>query len=216
MAILAGGEPPDPDFCRDQVARADRLICADGGYAVAMFLGLTPDAVVGDLDSLTLEQVAALERSRIPVRRLPVGKDASDLELAMQLAHAWGARDLVVLGALGGRTDHLLFNLVAGLCYCRQAGMRTILASHDQEAFLVEPNHLISQRQGWIASLLCLSDTCTGVDLKGFAFPLEGETLTRASSRTLSNRILETEATIALQEGLLLALLVMPGPGAGG
>ncbi|MCA9790393.1 MAG: thiamine diphosphokinase [Candidatus Eremiobacteraeota bacterium] len=213
VAILAGGQPPDPDYCRQQVARADRLICANGGFAVAMLLGLTPDAVVGDLDSLTPEQIDRLERSRIPVRRLPVTKDASDLELAMQLAHSWGARDVIVLGALGGRTDHLLFNLVAGLCYCREVGMRTVLANHDQEAFLVEPDHRILERQGWIASLLCLSATCTGVALKGFEFPLEGESLRRASSRTLSNRILAEEASISLEEGLLLALLVMPGPG---
>src|SRR5262249_51869666 len=84
------------------------VIAANGGVALAAELGLGVDLVVGDLDSLSAAGLAAVPR----VERHPEGKDASDLELALQAALGLGPERIVVVGGGGGRLDHLFGNLL--------------------------------------------------------------------------------------------------------
>ncbi|MEW6279587.1 MAG: thiamine diphosphokinase [Candidatus Eremiobacterota bacterium] len=211
VAILAGGVEPDLEFCLAALQAADRVICADGGFALALQLGWVPDLVVGDLDSLGSEELHQLHRLGIPLQQSPPEKDQSDLELAIQAAAAWGATEVHLLGALGGRTDHMLFNLVACLSYCHRLGLPAHVLSSHTEARLVVDRWDISGRGGWLCSLLSLSEETVEVHLEGFLYPLAGETLHRHSSRGLSNRIQSDPARIRIRSGLLLAVLTPPG-----
>lgn len=210
VTIVTGGLEPDPEVCGPHLDSADRVIAANGGFRVLRALGVTASAVVGDLDSLTEDEVALLERHRIPVRRHPVDKDASDLELALELAQVWGAGEVTILSSLGGRLDHLMFKLIAALCYCREAGMRARVHGRAGEVFLVEPGTRILDRLGWTCSLLALTETVEEVTLTGFQYPLSGERLHRSRSRGLSNRIVEVEAGIETGAGLLVGILLKP------
>ena len=52
-----------------------------------------------------------MEAAGVPVVRAPADKDETDLELALAQALADDAQPIVICGALGGRTDHLLANV---------------------------------------------------------------------------------------------------------
>ncbi len=208
VAILAGGQRPDPELAAQATAHCQRLICANGGFDTAHDLGLTPNAVVGDLDSLDPELVQVLEKKKIPLRRHPPDKDLSDLELALRLAHSWGATEVTVLGALGGRLDHLIFNLVAGLTFCHEQRMKARLISRTVEALLISGTTTILDRPGWLASVLCLSESSQGVCLEGFEYTLQRATLRRAQSLGLSNRVVAPKATISVDSGLVVAILI--------
>jgi thiamine pyrophosphokinase len=205
VAILANGIENDEDLLRAELMRANRTICADGGFRRAMQLGWIPDSVVGDLDSLGPQETVALEA--VHVVRGRIDKDQSDLEMALDLAKFWEATDVVLLGALDGRIDHMLFNLISCLCYSRKLGLATRVKGSRLEAFLVDRYARIEEREGWLCSLLSLEEETVGVTLKGFQYPLEDGTLYRHSTRGLSNRIQSPTASIKLQQGLLLAQL---------
>src|SRR5215831_12952942 len=98
IVILLGGSPPPEERLRAEAERGRALVCANGGYKMAMAAGLSPDLVVGDLDSMP-----AWARSKLPedaVHRDP-NPDLNDLEKAVRQAfRRWGPEaELVLLGA---------------------------------------------------------------------------------------------------------------------
>ena len=86
------------------------VVAADSGVAHALALGLAVDVAVGDFDSLDPRVLEAVEAAGTRVERHPAAKDATDLELAIDVAVGLGAARIVVLGGHGGRLDHFLAN----------------------------------------------------------------------------------------------------------
>jgi thiamine pyrophosphokinase len=206
-ALFAAGEESDLELCRREAAGCGLVICADGGYHLARAAGLQVDLVVGDLDSLGPLSVCA------PVQAHPCEKDESDLELALAAAAGRGAREVVLLGALGGRLDHALFNLICGLSYARELELKARAMGSAAEVCLIDAELVLTGRLGRTCSLLALSQRVEGIHLTGFQYPLHGEALLRSRSRGLSNRITGDPARIRLDGGLLLMILPGgPGP----
>ncbi len=200
--LLAGGQPPPPDFVRALHRPGDLVVAADSGLNLALAAGVPTDLVVGDFDSLQ----PGLERG-VEIQRYPRDKDASDLELALEEAFRRGAREGLILGALGGRLDHTLFNVVSLLEKALEMGFRATLLAPDQEVFAAEPGvHPISDRQGWHCSILPL-DPRACLSLEGMEYPLQEQWLRRASTRGLSNRVISHLARVEVLEGRVLVLL---------
>ena len=207
----------DRGTVRGLVRLGDRLVAADGGAAVALDLGLFPDLVVGDLDSLdqaTLERVEAI----CPVRRFPARKDRTDthlaIEAALQLFPNEAAREIVICGALGDRFDHSLglVLLLAGLATAgptattASAPSRVRLVGARQEGFVLGPGHRLelAGRPGDTVSLLPLSPEVTGVATTGLAYPLASATLRWGETLGVSNEMTGTEASVVAGAGILL------------
>ena len=94
--IFANGVLRQPDLIRMLLRPCDRIICADGGTRHALALDLTPDVIVGDLDSLDTEIRTKLEVAGVRFDIHPVRKDETDLELAIRLAIDEGADEIEV------------------------------------------------------------------------------------------------------------------------
>ena len=105
--VVASGEGP-----KLTLPRARNVVAADGGLLRARELGLAVDLVVGDLDSVTPEALAAAEDTGARIVRHPPAKDATDLELALDEALALGARRVLLVASASGRLDHLLGSLL--------------------------------------------------------------------------------------------------------
>ena len=101
--IFLSGDHPGARTLAQLLPRCQRCLAADGGYDLAVSLGVKPDALIGDMDSL-----AGVPDPSIPVIRHPVDKDWSDTELALDLAWRQGAQSTILFGGGGGRLDHLL------------------------------------------------------------------------------------------------------------
>src|SRR5512135_512170 len=103
--VIANGELGAAAAIRNCAAEADLLIAADGGAEHCRTLGLTPHLIVGDLDSLAPETRAYFEQAGVRFEVHPAHKDETDLELAVQAALREGAREVVLVAALGARWD---------------------------------------------------------------------------------------------------------------
>ena len=106
--VVTGGEPQSPEGLRE-LPPPRLVVAADSGADIAGSLGLTPDVIVGDFDSVTPAGAAAATDQR----RFPTDKDATDLALALAEARHRGATDITVVGGAGGRLDHFLANVAA-------------------------------------------------------------------------------------------------------
>jgi thiamine pyrophosphokinase len=205
--IIAGGQAKGDEGWRQWVREGDWLIGADGGAARALAWGLVPHLVIGDMDSLPGEARAALEARGSQFVVHPRAKDATDLELALTYATQQGAREIVVLGALGGRLDHTLANVLL-LALPQLDGVVVRVVSDGGEALLVRGGGeaTLEGGPGDLVSLLPLGGDAHGVTASGLAWPLEGDTLRFGFSRGVSNEMTAPMARIAVQDGYLLVV----------
>jgi thiamine pyrophosphokinase len=186
------------------------VIAADGGAAEAFALGLELGLVVGDLDSLTVEEVEVLVRAGVPIQRHPRGKEASDLELALAAALELSPRRVLVVGSAGGRLDQVL-GLVLLLGAETYAGVEVDALLGEGRLHLVRRERELEGAEGELLSLFALHGAARGISTEGLAYPLRGETLVPGSTRGLSNRFAASPARITVESGVLLVV----GPGSG-
>jgi len=192
------------------------VIAADGGAIKAELVGLVPDLVVGDADSLTPQAIERLRGRGIEVRVHPQDKSESDTELCLREAVHRGATQVVILGALGGlRFDHALANLLL-LTLPELTGREVVLADATTSVRVMgsrSPDLLhLHGAPGDIVSLLPLTEVVNGVQTTGLAYPLAGEQLRQGPARGLSNVMQVDGATISIDGGRLAVIHSRPQP----
>ena len=183
----------------------DLVLCADGGMRNAAALGIWPDVVIGDLDSLPEGAMEMLEAHGVHVALHPRAKDETDLELALLYAAAHGARQATVLGTRGGRLDHELGNLLL-LAHPDLRGIDVRFRADRQEALLVEGEKVLVGKPGDLLSLLPIGGDAHGITTHGLEYALSDETLYLGRTRGISNAFVGSRATVRLGSGILLAI----------
>lgn len=205
--IFANGPLPDRAGARRTLAPTDRLIAADGGLRHLRALGLTPHLLVGDLDSVTPAEVAAAQADGARVEQHPARKDETDLELALRRACADGAQDVLIFGALGGRWDQTLANLLL-LAHPDYRTVRLRLLDGAQQIYLVQGTTVIEGQPGDTVSLVALSGDALGVTTTGLEYPLAAGTLPFGGTLGISNVLIGTEATVTVASGLVACIVL--------
>jgi thiamine pyrophosphokinase len=191
------------------------VIAADGGLVRARGLGLSPAALVGDLDSLAGHAAARAEAEGLAILRSPVDKDESDTELAVLEAVRRGARRVTVLGALGGpRLDHALANLWL-LGHPALRGVEVVLLDAATRAIVVEgpATRALPGAVGATVSLLPLGGDAEGITTRGLRYPLRDEPLRTGPARGLSNVRTAADASVTVRSGRLLVVESPLAPG---
>lgn len=182
------------------------LIAADGGAHVAAAYQLTPHVVIGDMDSVTPEVLAALEAGGAQIIRYPIEKNETDLELALLLAAERGATSVRVIGALGDRLDQTLANVYL-LALPALATHDVRIVAGAQEAWLYDASNgacTIHGAVGDTLSLLPLGGGVSGVTTEGLYYPLRDEDLRFGPARGVSNVLTHPHATVTARSGVLL------------
>lgn len=189
-------------------AGATLVVAADGGALKATALGLRPDIVVGDSDSLPIEASDALRADGVEVIVHPSAKDESDTELAVREALNRGATALTIIGAFGGpRLEHTIANLLL-LCLPALAGRDARLADGASVVRLLDAGRTltVNGKRGDFVSLFPLAPVAEGVTTTGLAYALTDEQLTQGPARGLSNVMTSDVATVSARSGRLLVV----------
>jgi thiamine pyrophosphokinase len=209
--FLIGGSPEAQPPARLAPAPGELVIAADHGAAHARAWGWPLHLLVGDFDSLSTEEAALVTAAGVPVITAPAAKDETDLELALAHALARGASEIIICAALGGRTDHMLANVLllarpefADVAVSLVDGRESIrlLRSAAQQPACLE----LQGASGDLLSLLPLGCDAVGVTTAGLQYPLHDETLFLGQARGVSNIFTGARAGIALRSGLLLVI----------
>ncbi|MFC2035907.1 thiamine diphosphokinase [Chloroflexota bacterium] len=204
--ILVNGELYKPDILQRRIRTEtfDLVLGADGGTHHAYTLNVTPDAIIGDLDSLSdLEQQGIRNTKFVSY---PAEKDKTDLELALIYAEEQGADQIVIVGAMGGRIDMTIANILL-LAHANLSTCRIEVWHGEQTGWVINPpGEAISGHPRDIVSLIPLGGYASGVTTKGLKYSLKDEGLSFVSSRGISNLLEKSSAHIKLSEGLLLVI----------
>lgn len=197
--IFSGGHfsslPDDFD-----ITEYSLVICADSGYLSAKKAGITPDVFVGDFDSVAKNEVKA---SKI-VELYPI-KDMTDTQEAVDIAIKGGAKEITILGALGGRIDHTLANIHL-LKYAKEKGAMAEILDNNSYITTVDKTLEIKAKKGHCLSLIPLTD-CEGVSISGVFYPLENAEMPVGNPYGISNEFTDPVAKISVRSGDLLVMI---------
>ncbi len=205
-AIIFTNGQLDPESTREQLRPGDLIVAADGGTRHALALGVAPHLVIGDLDSLSPQEQARAEAAGAQIIRFASRKDETDLELALLHAARAGANEIVILGALGGRLDQTIANVLL-LALPALRGLDVRIAEGAQEAFLIRDEALVHGQPGDTLSLIPLGGDALGVTAEGVEWPLRDETLRFGLTRGVSNVLVGERARVGVRKGMLLCVL---------
>ena len=207
--IFANGQLSSPQASRSALRPGDLLIAADGGSHHCLSLGLVPDVLIGDFDSLDEAELAGMQASDVEMIRHPVHKDFTDLELALKYARQRGAQEILVFAALGARWDQTLANLLLPAASDLQESL-IVLMDGPQEIRLLRGGETleVQGQPGDTLSLVPLGGDALGVTTGHLEYPLDGETLFFGATRGISNVFLSKTALVRLEAGLLLCIVI--------
>lgn len=183
----------------EPIEPADLLLAADGGLVHAESLGLTPDEILGDFDSLGYVP----ENADV----FPVKKDDTDSMLAIRRGLQLGYRRFVLYGSLDGpRLDHTLANFQA-LQFLADQGAQGWLVGRSYLATVLKNGslHFEPHAEG-ILSVFCMGADARGVTIKGLQYPLENGVLTAGFPLGVSNHFTGSPASVTVESGSLLIL----------
>jgi thiamine pyrophosphokinase len=185
------------------------VVAADGGAATALALGYQPDVIVGDFDSIDSALLAELEERGASVERYPRDKEATDGQLALDVALGHAPTQLVLVGFLGGER---LDQAVANVLLLATAEAPAVVLDGDNEATLLRAGGQVAfnSEPGELVSLLPIGANAEGVRTAGLRWALDGERLEFGHTRGVSNEPTAPEYHVSLERGLLLVTRHFP------
>jgi thiamine pyrophosphokinase len=204
--ILANGTPPSRALLSSAVRGADLFVCADGGAEEAALAGLTPEAIIGDLDSTSPE---TLERFRVAGVRIvrDADQERTDTEKAIEHVLAKGSFDeIAIYAGSTGRIDHVLGNLSLFHKYAGRANL--VLADDHARAWLAGGNVTLDYPEGTVVSFFAVGGPAEGVTTENLRYPLTDRTLRMGSQDSISNVVAVRPGRIRIGTGRLVVVAV--------
>lgn len=197
--IISGGKITNYEYVKAQIKASDMIICADSGYNHAVKMGIAPDIVIGDFDSI------GEMPSDVTCLQYPSRKDLTDTEIAMEYARSKGFKEFVILAATGGRLDHSLTNILL---------LKSTL-EHNEKAVLIDEHSKIritnsclqmQEPPGSIVSLVPITD-CRGVFTKNLEYPLHDAEMYVGKGLGVSNIMVAGDAEVSVSVGIMLVIV---------
>jgi thiamine pyrophosphokinase len=229
-ALLVAGSPAGVDavLLRQLAAQAGFVLAIDAGADQLVAAELTPDLLVGDLDSVSQDTLAQLTAAGVPVQEYDPHKNVTDLELGLEALRSRGYRRVIATNVSGGRTDHALGSLGALASAAYHTDLQLVLYDRDEACYFVgsaaaqstlslnfEKNVVPANglapplsRHPRHVSLIAWGGPVT-VSLSGTEWPLDHYSLSPYSTRGISNILRSPVLRLEVHEGTGIALLLL-------
>lgn len=188
----------------------DKIIAVDKGLEFCYENGIMPTNIVGDFDTLDHEILEWYrQNTAIEIREYNPVKDATDTQIAVELALALGSRQITILGGTGSRIDHVLGNIQTMYLALEKGADCAMLDPHNRIR-LIRGGFTLSREEqyGDYFSLIPFTTDVIGVTLRGVKYPLTGYHFTVQGSAGLgvSNEITGEEARISMENGIMILI----------
>ena len=208
--LIVSGGSLNKEFVTKVVGqgRYDRILAADSGMNALYAAAVTPDIIIGDLDSADEKILAFFQQNKaIDFCTLNPEKDDTDTEFAIRESIRRGADSITIIGGTGTRLDHVLGN-ISLLGIGLEEGVRMELLDAHNRICMIDHSVTLKKKEqyGNYLSLIPYNGNVTGVTLKGLKYPLHDYTMGGFNSLGISNEIVDDEASIELTSGQLLVI----------
>ncbi|WP_425448937.1 thiamine diphosphokinase [Dethiothermospora halolimnae] len=204
--IISNGDILNNKLLMKECKKADYIICADGGTNHLNSLGVLPDLIVGDLDSIDKNMLNIMQEKKVEFLKFPVKKDKTDTELAIDYAIEHGSREITLVGVTGSRLDHTLANIML-LKKILYKGVQGKIIDNKNEIYITNGNLVLDKREGFYVSLVPLTEKLEKVTLRGVEYETYELNFYQDSSFGISNKIIEDKGYISFEKGISLVIL---------
>jgi thiamine pyrophosphokinase len=206
--IFSGGKfERHTQYYNKYIKDEDYIITADSGTKYAVEIGIIPDIIVGDMDSIEEDLLNSMIEKNIDIIKFNPEKDYTDTEIAINHAMKISPEEIIIFGALGDRLDHTLAGIYL-LKYCLDKGFKARIINEKNEITLIKDSIIITGKKGDIISLIPLTEKVEGITTDNLYYPLSNENLVLGSSRGVSNIMKCDKAGVKIKGGLLLVFKV--------
>jgi len=210
--IMAGGDLLEsPRLYKMFLEGKAPIFAADSGVDNLLKLGILPQKVFGDMDSISKEGREKIRQNRIEIKKYPAQKDKTDLHLVAEEAIKMGYDFQIILGGWGGRPDHSL-GAVAVLDFLLKEGKKGILLNPFSSIEMINKKVTLYKNEGGTFSLLPWGGSVGGLHIRGCEYNLKDGELFSSETRGLSNEIREEKADIIVEKGKILVLRNLAKP----
>ena len=200
--IVGGAAIADYNYIRSFLRDTDYVVFCDSGLTHRNPLGVPPDLIVGDFDSI--------ENPHMDVETivLPCEKDDTDTFFAAKEGLRRGFRDFLLIGVIGGRLDHSLGNVSILMYLKSQSASGVILDDYSQIEIVMDEPVCIDDSWSYF-SLLCLDGIAEGITVDNAKYPLNYGVITSSFAYGVSNEVLPGKtAIVQVRKGSLLLIKV--------
>jgi thiamine pyrophosphokinase len=209
VVVALGGDLADTALVRTRIAGAEFVIAADSGATRLDALGVRPDAVIGDFDSLAADRLAILRAAGVEIVPHPDPQYRTDGQVALELAAARGASEVILLGGRGGpRIDHSLSNALflvaeefASMPITAISGWSEAIGVFGRESGWGRDTVRFGGAPGDYVSLIPLGKHVGGVSTRGLRWALERTDLSLGVPAATSNELVGTTGGFSLTVG---------------
>ena len=198
-AIVCGAPIENKAWLSNEIREHDFIIAADSGYDHLVSIGVSPNVIIGDMDSICNTP------DNIKCYKYPVKKDLTDFSICLEYCLNNNIENIDVYGAWGNRADHSLAAIFAMLQYSKK-GLR-IRIINESALFIIVSNTIKIPKNNGYVSVFSLDGTAYGVTLKNFEYPLQDFDLNCCSPLGVSNRIIGDYGEITVNKGFLLIVI---------
>jgi thiamine pyrophosphokinase len=205
--LITPQAPSEPAISYTSIIESDLIIAVDGGLKRCLELNLTPNILIGDLDSLTEDVLAKLPSGCEKVIH-PVEKDETDTQLAVEYCIEHNIVEIFICNDLSGRFDHALA-LIQNLMQAHQRVIKATLVSQKQLITILSESVTLSYPVGTTLSLISITEKTEFVSSTGLKYPLDNLTLYNWQSRGISNIATEPHQHICKKLGTAILLATL-------
>jgi len=200
------------DFARQFLDKNEYnyIIAVDGGLKYLHEIGIKPDCIVGDFDTIGIEILNRyIDDRNVEVIKLVPEKDYTDTHTAILKAIELKPDEICILGGTGTRIDHTISNIQL-LFLPLNRNIKARIVNENNNIYLINENTDISKSEvcGKYISLIPINGRVRGVTLKGFKYELDDYDFDPVNSVSLgiSNELVENIGQIFVEEGILLVI----------
>ena len=201
--LVTGGVAPDPALLKGLRAAYPNALCycADAGADLCYAAKLRPDCLIGDMDSLSAKTRQWFHEMDVPEMVYPAEKDYSDTQLAVEKLYEQGSDEVIVIGALGGRMDHELANIMLLVTYGRKGKSLVFWDDINRIRYVGAGQHHLDRVKDYVG-IVPFSDDGMRLSIKGLYYPLDNTSVSFGASHLISNVFdKEDEAVIDIASG---------------
>lgn len=199
VIIVCSGTISDYEKTKHIIKPSDYIICADGGYDHAMKMGIVPNVLIGDMDSIKSDKLID------NVIKHPVRKDDTDSELAVKYAINMGCDEIIMIGCIGTRLDHTITNIFL-LKQILESGIKGVVIDENNEIYMIDKYIKICGNTGDIVSVIPVSGNIEGLTETGLSYCAKNTKLLFGTSLGVSNYMIGEECEITIKGGLALVI----------
>lgn len=206
IIIVGNGEDWQKEKVISFCQTADFIIAADNGLSLLHQFNITPDLIIGDMDSVS--SVLLQHYPDIPVEKFPAKKDFSDTELAIKKAITLNPGEIVLLAVTGNYFDHS-YAAIINLFRNYQPGIEIKIITSNSLIFPIKKKTTLLHLKGRRFSLFPISDI-KNFSMQGAQYQFPKKNL-KVTDYSLSNVIVQEKLEINLEKGMLFCVLFDKG-----